>query len=155
MEGGFCVPTILNVARYVLEKCGELTTMKLQKIAYYCQAWSLAWDEEPLFQEDFEAWANGPVCRVLYENHRGHYRIKAESLPENMPGVFTETQIETMDTVIDYYGDKKPHWLSELTHTERPWKDARKGYAPGQYCDEIITKESMQEYYGGLIGEQE
>ena len=36
-----------------------------------------------------------------------------------------------MDAVIKYYGERSPHWLSELTHKERPWKDARKGYARG------------------------
>lgn len=28
----------------------------------YCQAWSLVWDDTPLFEEDFQAWTNGPVC---------------------------------------------------------------------------------------------
>lgn len=45
-----------------------MTTMKLEKLTYYCQAWSLAWDDVPLFDEEFEAWANGPVCPQLFEN---------------------------------------------------------------------------------------
>ena len=60
--------TIIDVANYILDKMGELTTMKLQKLTYYCQAWSLAWDEKPLFEDDFEAWANGPVSRKLYDS---------------------------------------------------------------------------------------
>ena len=31
--------------------------MKLQKLVYYSQAWSLIWDEKPLFEEEIEAWA--------------------------------------------------------------------------------------------------
>ena len=38
---------------------------------------------------------------------------------------FSEDQIATMDAVLDYYGDKQPQWLSELTHKEMPWKIAR------------------------------
>ena len=53
--------TVLDVAKYVLEHNGRMTTMKLEKLVYYCQAWSLGWDEVPLFEEDFQAWANGPV----------------------------------------------------------------------------------------------
>lgn len=59
-----------------------------------------------------------------------------------------------MDAVIKYYGERSPHWLSELTHKERPWKDARKGYAPGDPCQEIITKESMLAYYGAMVGDE-
>jgi uncharacterized phage-associated protein len=49
--------------------------MKLQKLLYYCQGWHLAWDGEPLFGEEFEAWLSGPVCRELYELHKGEYSV--------------------------------------------------------------------------------
>lgn len=53
--------TVFDVAEYILEQHGEMTSMKLQKLVYYCQAWHLAWSDEPLFRESIEAWANGPV----------------------------------------------------------------------------------------------
>ena len=42
---------VFDVAKYILEKLGTLSTMKLQKLCYYCQAWSLVWDDTPLFDE--------------------------------------------------------------------------------------------------------
>ncbi|HSS48337.1 MAG TPA: type II toxin-antitoxin system antitoxin SocA domain-containing protein, partial [Thermoanaerobaculia bacterium] len=63
--------TVHNVAAYILQKQGEMTAMKLQKLVYYSQAWSLVWDEEPLFAERVEAWANGPVVPDLYREHKG------------------------------------------------------------------------------------
>lgn len=141
---------VLQLAKYILDRQGTMTTMKLQKLCYYCQAWSLAWDEIPLFDEDFQAWANGPVCPELYNVHRGLFTVNASDFNENYCGVFTQNQLDTIDRVLQYYGDKEPHWLSELTHLENPWKLAREGYAPGQICNVVITKESMQEYYGGL-----
>lgn len=33
---------IISVAKYILEQRGAMTTMKLQKLCYYSQAWSLA-----------------------------------------------------------------------------------------------------------------
>ena len=51
---------VFDVAAYILEQKGSMTTMKLQKLVYYSQAWSLVWDEKPLFEEAIEAWANGP-----------------------------------------------------------------------------------------------
>jgi len=55
-----------------------------------------------------------------------------------------------MDTVLEYYGDKEPHWLSELTHKEAPWRKAREGVALGEQSQNIISKESMRDYYISL-----
>ncbi len=63
--------TVFDVAKYVLKQLGSITTMKLQKLVYYCQAWSLGWDGKPLFGENFEAWANGSVCPELFHKHQG------------------------------------------------------------------------------------
>ena len=62
---------IFSAAKYILEKQGTMSAMKLQKLCYYAQAWSLVWDDNELFPEDFEAWVNGPVCPVLYYNTKG------------------------------------------------------------------------------------
>src|SRR5680860_208464 len=67
--------SVLDVAEYILKETGSMTTMKLQKLVYYSQAWSLVWDEKPLFGEPIEAWANGPVVRALYEAHRGRFQV--------------------------------------------------------------------------------
>lgn len=142
--------TIFDVAKYIVKQLGPVTTMKLQKLCYYCQAWSLAWDDKPLFEEDFEAWANGPVCPELFKKHQGLFEID-EKLFSDIPDYpFTDNELETLQSVLDYYGDKEPHWLSELTHLENPWKIARKGVAIGTPSHNIISKEDMQQYYGGL-----
>ena len=66
-----------DVAAYILGRCGPMTAMKLQKLVYYSQAWSLVWDERPLFPESIEAWANGPVVPALYDRHRGAFKLNA------------------------------------------------------------------------------
>lgn len=92
--------TVFDVAKYVLEHTGKITTMKLQKLVYYCQAWSLVWDEVPLFEEDFQAWANGPVCPELFERHKGRFEVDV-SLFSNIPDYnFSQDAIETMDSVL-------------------------------------------------------
>ena len=45
--------SVFDVAKYILHKLGTVTTWKLQKLVYYCQAWSLVWDDEPLFFDIF------------------------------------------------------------------------------------------------------
>ncbi len=143
--------TVFDVAEYILGKLGSVTTMKLHKLIYYCQAWSLAWDDEPIFKEDFEAWANGPVCPELFNKHKGRFSIEKRFFKTFTKEVtFSPENIETMDAVIRDYGNKSPQWLSDLTHSEDPWINARKGIAPGASCNNIIEKESMRQYYGGL-----
>ena len=63
------VVSVFDVACYIMSKVKQCTTMKLQKLLYYCQAWYLVWNERPLFRENIEAWANGPVIRELYNFH--------------------------------------------------------------------------------------
>ena len=142
--------TVLDVAKYVLDHTGQITTMKLQKLVYYCQAWSLGWDGVPLFEEDFQAWANGPVCQELFERHRGRFVVDAGLLKDIPSYRFDANAVETMDSVLRFYGDKEPQWLSELTHKEAPWKEARAGIPLGVASSRVISKDSMQQYYGGL-----
>jgi len=141
---------VFDVAKYILEKKGGLTTMKLEKLTYYCQAWSLAWDGVPLFENDFQAWANGPVCPELFRAHQGKFLVNKSIFSDRADADFTESEIATMDAVLDFYGEKEPQWLSELTHKEAPWLLARNGVPLGVGSSNVISKDSMQEYYGGL-----
>jgi uncharacterized phage-associated protein len=139
----------IDVADYILLRLGGMSAIKLQKLMYYSQAWALAWTEKPLFSDEFEAWANGPVLPALYQKHRGCFRI-AKGFFEGDPGRLSSDQLDVVKKVLAFYGDKDPQWLSNLTHLESPWKDARKGLRPGERGNNVITKESIIEYYTSL-----
>lgn len=142
---------IFDVAKYILERRGSMSTMKLQKLCYYSQVWSLVWDDEPLFQETFEAWANGPVCPELFHLHQRMFKVSAADIPtEYCQDDLTVNQKDTVNQVLDHYGLHDAQWLSTLTHMERPWQDARQGVAPGESCNNVISTVSMAEYYSGL-----
>lgn len=140
--------TAHDVAAYILQKMGEMTAMKLQKLVYYSQAWSLVWDEKPLFRERIEAWANGPVVPALYQEHRGQFKVGKWS--HGNPAALSRDGRETIDAVLDFYGKKSSQWLSDLTHSEKPWREARGSLAPGERGNKIISHASMHEYYSGL-----
>ncbi len=141
--------SVLDVARYILEKLGSMTAMKLQKLVYYCQAWSLVWDGFPLFSESIEAWANGPVVRKLFEAHREQFNVYPSGLQGNIESL-TAVEKQTIDSVLDYYGDKPSQWLSDLTHMEDPWKNARADLPDGTRSDREITLASMHQYYESI-----
>jgi uncharacterized phage-associated protein len=140
--------SVFDVSAYILDKLGPITTMKLQKLVYYSQAWSLVWDDKPLFNEQIEAWANGPVIPNLYECHQSEFKIT--HLPKGDFNNLTPTERETIDEVLKFYGDKSSQWLSDLTHKEDPWVNARKGLANGERGSSTITHAAMAEYYGSL-----
>lgn len=140
--------SVFDVAAYILERQGPMTTWKLQKLVYYSQAWSLVWDDDVLFPEEIEAWANGPVVRELYDAHRGKYRIS--SLRKGNAEALTHEQRESVDAMLEFYGHKSPQWLSDLTHMEVPWQTARRNVPEGVRGDAVIAKEDLAEYYGSL-----
>jgi len=142
--------TEFDIAVYVLRKMGDVSAMKLQKLLYYSQAWSMVWDEKALFDADFEAWANGPVLPSIYELHRGRFIVDASIFPEGDASKLDEENIETIDSVLKVYGTKTAQWLSNLTHEEAPWRLARSDLKPMDRSTQVIEKGSMHEYYSSL-----
>ncbi len=133
--------TIFDTARFILEVCGKMSMMKLQKLCYYAQVWSLVWDDAPLFDEDFQAWANGPMCPELFSQLEGKFSCTADDVPGDS-SVLNDIQRETLLLVLDHYGGKDMQWLSQLTRMEDPWRQAF------NLSDKaVITKESIFTYY--------
>ena len=137
-----------DVAAYILKKKGPLDTWKLQKLVYYSQAWHLVWDSEPLFRARIEAWANGPVVPQLYREHRGQFKV--DKWPKGDAAKLTEAQKESIDVVLKHYGRRTGFALRELTHKERPWREARRGIPAGAPSEAEITQGALVSYYGSL-----
>ncbi len=150
-RGGVAVKpvSVMDVAKYILQHTGPLSAMKLQKLVYYCQAWSLVWDERPLFAQRIEAWASGPVVPALYDVHRGRFVVGADDITGD-PSVLDDDAKETIDSVVSYYGEQTAQWLSDLSHSEAPWVEARGETPDGERSQVEITLASMEEYYGSL-----
>lgn len=142
---------VMDVAAYILQQAGPMTHMKLQKLVYYAQAWSLVWDEAPLFDDRIEAWANGPVVPVLYRQLRQKFQVESVDLEgHGNAGILTPAQRESVEAVLKFYGSRTAQYLSDLTHIEAPWKNARNGAAPQDRTSREITHAEMAEYYGSL-----
>lgn len=115
--------SVHDVAAFILAELGQIGTMKLQKLVYYSQAWSLVWDGKLLFPEKIEAWDQGPVVRELYNEHARMPIIDQHSRGE--PARLSEDERASIRAVLAFYGKRSGKWLSELTHREPPWLEAR------------------------------
>ena len=143
---------VFDVAKYIVDKVGEIDVWKLQKLIYYCQAWSLAWDGSPLFDDIIEAWANGPVCPTLRSRHEDMYVVD-KTTPiwhDANPDALTSGERETIDVVLRDYNEMPNYELRELTHLEEPWNKAREGVPLMEPCTNEITPVMMRLYYGSL-----
>lgn len=145
--------TANDVAAYVMERLGaSCDTMKLQKLLYYSQGWSLAWDGEPIFGDQIQAWANGPVVYAVFSNHRGRFTISDWSYGD--ASALTAEQRDTVDAVVDHYGRFNGQQLSDMTHSERPWLEAREGLAIGARSQTALSLDVMQDFFGDLAANQ-
>jgi len=140
--------TVFDVAAYILQEQGEMTAMKLQKLVYYSQAWHIAWTDNVLFPNEIEAWKDGPVCRELWEAHRNAFRIS--QIEDGNPAALSQREQKTIKKVLKFYGHRSAQWLSDLTHMEDPWVEARRGSKAGERSNEIITPQAMGQYYSSL-----
>jgi uncharacterized phage-associated protein len=144
--------SVLDLAAYILRREGPMTTFKLQKLLYYCQAWHLAWDGEALFSEPLKAWPNGPAVADVHRHIRRYRSIREFEWgePERVP----ESRRPTIDAVLAFYGPRSASALVELTHREPPWRDARAGVDPNFSGGKVIPLESMKAYYGHLASDR-
>ena len=66
------LPSAVDVARYLVllastesdgpaQEADCLTNLRLQKLLYYVQGWSLGERGRPMFREEIQAWRYGPV----------------------------------------------------------------------------------------------
>jgi uncharacterized phage-associated protein len=138
------VADVLDVAQYILDKLGAMSPTRLQKLTYYSQAWVLVWTQgRGLFDQDFEAWVGGPVCRKLWDA----YTSGMTKLPNARPWQLSDADRRRVDSVLAYYGNFNGNQLSDLTHVEAPWREARAGLPANVRSTRPISKKTMVTYY--------
>ncbi|MDJ0359695.1 type II toxin-antitoxin system antitoxin SocA domain-containing protein [Rhodococcus sp. H29-C3] len=148
------VSSVDDVAAYVINEFqSPISTMKLQKLCYMAQGWSLAITDEALFNDDFEAWKNGPVNYRLFDQHRGQFLVDA--WPSGDPQTIAPIARAVLDGAIRNYGGLSGMQLGELTHQdETPWSRARaKTKATNDGRSRMtIAREDIQSHFKKLLG---
>ena len=106
--------------RYKQEFGARIDEMKLHKLLYFAQRESMIQLGEPLFKNCFEAWKYGPVMVSIRQKYR------YDALQEDLTIEEKEYYKPVFDTVFETYAVKDSWSLSNITHGEYAWQEARK-----------------------------
>jgi len=142
------VSTAQDIAAYIIKSQGAMSAMKLQKLAYYCESWSLAHSGESLFDERIEAWALGPITPAIFDFHRGRFVVS--DWQWGRADAIDLTSRALVVSVLSHYGQLSAERLSDLTHSERPWIEARAGLPDGARTTNEISRITMRDFYRSL-----
>lgn len=103
----------------------SLSNLKLQKLLYYCHGGHYRWDKKRLITDhSFEAWDYGPVIDDVYQNFKkyGQSDVHSNTVLINLK----RNEKETIDLVWEELKNSRAFDLVAATHTEQPWKFAKK-----------------------------
>lgn len=145
----------IAVANYFLDLAEEerkpLNPMQVQKLAYFAHGWYLALTNQPLVDEQVEAWKFGPVFPSLYQQFKEYgggailgrarewhldvnpatgrktiLRQVVPTLDDDPDATHREHAKTIVKRVWDVYGSWSALQLSQLTHVPGgPWEITR------------------------------
>jgi uncharacterized phage-associated protein len=154
---------VLDLAKYLLylnkkeaeqagdEAVSDIDPMKLQKLLYYCQGYSLGITGRVLFEDNIEAWRYGPVVRSVYKEYQ---RYKGSWIPLDLvatPPPVDEYTSAVAKLVMREKGQYSATALMRMTHEEPAWKEAwekgleEHGFQP--FADDPVSTETMKRYF--------
>lgn len=159
---------INEVANYIalslLTKQMTVSPLKLQKLLYYAQAWSMVFfgRNKQLFADVPQAWVNGPVYPAIYNIWKN--RNMCDHLTPNDFGTteekmydalgevtkqmqLSDDEIQLLEQVVLKYGSKSQNYLIFLTHSELPWCEKREGLKPYERSTNPLSLDTMHQYY--------
>lgn len=115
-----------------------ISNLKLQKLLYYVQGFSIAMNDIPIFNEDIYAWQYGPVVQEVY-HHFKKYGNSGIDVTEITTVELSDEESKLITDVWDVYGQYSAYRLMIFTHDESPWKSTK--------INEIITHDKLKNYF--------
>lgn len=127
----------VDLAYYVVDKCHDVTALKLQKLMYYLKVWGVV-SQNDVVDGNFEKWKFGPVNAEVYNVFK---KYGSGTIPKSL--IFKKKTSQDkkpfIDFVLDCYDPFDALTLSSMTHGEDPWQQTS--------YNQVITEKSIVEYY--------
>lgn len=142
-------PNSYKLADYLIcearERGENLTPLKLQKLMFYADAWHMALYDDPITDEQFQAWVHGPVALSQYYRFRD-YKWRPITAEIDRPD-FDEGLRAHLNEIVDVFGSESAVALEIMTHQEAPWQEARGDIPTDEPCSNCISKDRTREFY--------
>src|SRR5262245_18684319 len=121
--------TVANfILFYHFQKPEPVTQLRLYKLLYFAHGWHLVERQKPLVWNDFEAWKNGPVVKVVRDNFASFKDYPIDTFAKafdfrrgqliEMPHRLDASAELFVGAVIEGYKRYTAGQLSMLTHTK-------------------------------------
>ena len=145
----------IEVARYFIELAAaeeeedRLSPLRLQKLLYYAQGWSLVLRNKPLFEESIKAWQHGPAVPTVWHAFKqyGSGAIDPQDVP---PAKLDDESKGLIRAVWHAYRGFSAISLREMTHREPPWAKAAARRKPDAPWTVEISRSTMRVYFLSL-----
>lgn len=140
------------VTRYLLSKNFDITPLALQKLLYYAQNFFHALFGNYLFVDKCQAWSHGPVYPDVYYRYRECHGEPIPYLRDDMDfSILSAKEKNFLDAVLSVFGFYSGGVLSDITHMETPWLEARGNLRPEDRCTNVIDQNTLHEYFDGVV----
>ncbi|MFZ2374960.1 MAG: type II toxin-antitoxin system antitoxin SocA domain-containing protein [Trichococcus flocculiformis] len=148
-KGDIIMTKLRQLARYLVYSYENHTAarfgdneLKLQTMLYLAQRECLALVGEPLFDGNFENWAEGPVLPELHffffvEGYDPFESLEMKKL--------TEREQFILDRVVLSYGQYEGWYLADLTRRETSWRNSRSDPAAESAEPKLLEIADMRE----------
>ena len=125
-------------------KQADMTNLRVNKLLYFAQGWSLARTGSPLFADEIEARDLGPVVPEVYRTFTpcGRSCIRDTSADYDYNRISSE-EIDLLLDVSNHYEKYSTSYLVDMSHeTDGPWKA---NYI--EHGNNIIPKEQLKTFF--------
>jgi len=113
--------SVHDAAGAIIERLGTVDNMKLQKLLFFAQGWSLAWRGVPMFDDNLEAWKKGPVVDSVYQTYKRHKWYPISEPVRGDPSKLSDDERHMLTAVLDCYVRLNGRELSDITHDNPAW----------------------------------
>jgi len=153
------MPTAIQVADWIIRHQANdlgapVDAMSLEKLVYYAQSFRLALTGAPLFEDEVRAWRHGPVIPSVYRAYEGSGAQPI--VPTDSEDAELDDSIEQhLQSIVGFFGRYTAIELSNATHAEEPWIEARRGLHRRAPSNVLIPQDRLRTYYSALIWDGE
>ena len=137
-----------------------ITPLKMQKLLYFAQGWSLKLRDRALFEDAVVAWRHGPVIPIVYQAFRSrgsgsitepitHTPYWQEPVRNDIDG----ESLELIKQVWDAYKHLSAIEISTLSHENgHPWEAIKQEYGDDlEEKNPIISQDELKEAFHKLF----